>query len=85
MKLWHPHTERPDCLCACLIAQTGDLSGNGPPEPMLAADFYIYYPERREFRNERTDRRMTQLVFWWAKERDVLAELSGTAGILRHD
>lgn len=76
MKLWHPHTELPDSLCACLIAQVGDPSDGCFAEPMLTADFYIYYPEYREFRNERTDRRMTQPVFWWARERDILAELS---------
>ena len=75
MKLWHPHTERPTCICSCLIAT--------PPEHedevwALAGSYYTYHPRTDRFRCEETDVPLVASSFFWARESDVLAELEAT-------
>ncbi|MCC4116380.1 hypothetical protein LLG90_13550 [Aromatoleum toluclasticum] len=72
MKLWHPHTERPAVLCSCLIALPPD---EGDTEFALAGNYYTYNPRTDLFRSEESDTVLIASAFFWARERDVLAEL----------
>ncbi len=80
MKLWHPHTEGPDQLCACLVALPGNPADPRNEPPMLAADLYLFDPADRVFRNERTHARIEHAVFWWVSEAELLAELRAMQG-----
>ena len=72
MKLWHPHTERPTCICSCLIAIPPERDG----DPFaLAGHYYTYNPKTDCFRCEETDIRLVASSFFWAREADVLQEL----------
>jgi hypothetical protein len=72
VKLWHPHTERPECVCSCLIALPPDELSEGFT---LAGTFYTYDPRTNRFRCEETDVPLIAKAFFWANEADVLQEL----------
>lgn len=75
MRLWHPHTERPTCICSCLIALPPAL----PEDPFqFAGSYYTYDPKTDRFRCETTDVPLIASSFFWAAESDVLAELEAT-------
>lgn len=75
MKLWHPHTETPGEVCACVIALPADPLNPVEDGPLLMRGIYVWTPESG-FTHEEDESPVVFPAFFWAREADLLAELA---------
>ena len=71
---WRPHTERPGSgTTTALIAAPGECSRSGDGPFLLG--IYLWRESDSSWVTEDTCARMSQPVFWWAAEDELLRNL----------
>lgn len=69
---WRPHTEKPrEIPCTAIIA----VLDKGDGQPNLLSGVYTFTVHRDSWWDEISGKPITELVFWWRAETELLADL----------
>lgn len=70
---WRPHTEKPKKIPVTALIAVPDEEDNG--DFFLLTSVHHYTPRAEEWRDEITDKPVSEPVFWWKPEDEVLEGL----------
>lgn len=71
---WRPHTEKPTKIPVTAIIAVPDEEESG--EFFLLTSVHQYTKSVKEWRDEVTDKPVSEPVFWWKPESEVLADIA---------